>query len=490
LLKRVGWPKVEKMITRELMYENDKPTTVAYWIKLTLVALAIRLLAAFYVFLAASQDADASYYVKQAVRIMTGSDKSTYFLPPGRSYCLIPFFLAFGESETTCRANAVVFDLAGVLVAAALAHQMLRRRSAARMAGWIAAFYPPAVMLCGWCYSENVTMFALTCSVCFAVLGLRTVGKNSWWSLAAWFLCGGFLGLTMLTRPSSFSLAFLASVGWIGLLALQRFRPSLAGAAAEVPPRLILGGGLVFSLAALCCMIPAAMHQASLNQGWRVSTNNEMNFYLGNNPYTPHYKTWHLGSSYAHALRTPGFMADVASIRNGPNPDGALMRAAVRYIWEHPAIFLLRTVNRIRAFWGFDHNATATVRGSLPQWGRTGFALSLAVEAGGYCLTMLLVICGLFLVSGAMAKNDVGLLIALVLAYQLPYTISFASGLYHFPVMGLLFPFAGLALDRAWRERGAFWQTIRGRKWLWVAVGVFLLIQIEYACQVIAYEGA
>ena len=102
---------------------------------------------------------------------------------------------------------------------------------------------------------------------------------------------------------------------------------------------------------------------------------------------------------------------------------------------------------------------------------------------------MLLVICGLFLAPAAMAKTDVALLIAAVLAYQLPYTISFAYSIYHFPVMGLLFPFAGLALAQAWRKGAAFWRTIKGRKWLWVAEGMFVLIQIEYACQVIAYEG-
>ncbi len=72
------------------------------------------------------QEDDPFVYAKQAGRIMRGEDKGHgYFCPPGRSYCLIPFFLAFGESETTCRANAVAFDVACVLVAAALAHQVL-----------------------------------------------------------------------------------------------------------------------------------------------------------------------------------------------------------------------------------------------------------------------------------------------------------------------------------------------------------------------------
>ena len=289
------------MIARELINENDQPTTIAYWVKLTLVALAIRLLAAFYVFLAVPQEDDPFIYAKQAGRIMTGTDKGhPYFCPPGRSYCLIPFFLAFGTSETTCRANAVAFDVACVLAAAVLADLVLRRRSAARKAGWIAAFYPPAVMISGWCFSENVTMFALLCCVCFALLGLRTLDESRWWSLLAWFSSGCCMGLAIVTRPSAFSVFFAAIGAWIGFLALRQFRLNLAGAAARVPAGLVLGAGVVFSLAVLCCIAPAVAHHVSMNEGWVISTNNELNVLLGNNPYTPHYKTWHLGADQAH----------------------------------------------------------------------------------------------------------------------------------------------------------------------------------------------
>ncbi len=443
------------MITGEVTYENDKPTTAGYWLTLTLVALAIRMLAAFYLFLVVPQGGDAASYAEQAVNIMTGSDAGKpYFFPPGRSYCLIPFFLVFGESETACRANAVVFDVACVLAAAALAHQVLRRCSAARATGWIAAFYPPAVILSGWCYSENVTMLALTCCVCFALLGFRAMEKRGWWSLPAWFLSGGFLGLTIVTRPSALSVWFLAVLGWIGFLALQRFRPELVGAAARVPSTLAGGAGIVFSLAMLGCVAPTVAHHVSLNYGWVVSTNNELNFFLGNNPYTPHYKTWH--TPRARACRVSGYEAYFASVGRERNPRSAMLHEALRYIWEHPAVFLLRTTNRIRAFWGFDHAATAAVRGGWPECGRTEFLLCLAVEAGGYFLAMVLVICGLFLAPKAMAKKDIGLLIAVVLAYQLPYAFSMAAGMYHFPIMGLLFPFAGLSLDKAWRKGRRF----------------------------------
>ena len=71
LPKTAGWPKVvERRIGRGLMCENDKATTIAYWAKLTLVALAVRILAAFYLFLAVPQEDDPFIYAKQAGRII------------------------------------------------------------------------------------------------------------------------------------------------------------------------------------------------------------------------------------------------------------------------------------------------------------------------------------------------------------------------------------------------------------------------------------
>ena len=164
-----------------------------------------------------------------------------------------------------------------------------------------------------------------------------------------------------------------------------------------------------------------------------------------------------------------------------------MMYEALRYIRERPDIFMLRTVNRIRAFWGFEYAASGRMRDEWPACGKAGVLLALAVEAGGYCLTMVCVICGFFWVSRAMALRHALFLIAIVAAYQLPYAIVYGCGGYHEAVVNFLFPFAGLSLDKARRDGMAFWRTIKGMKWLWIAVGIFVLIQVEYACHVLAF---
>ena len=317
------------------------------------------------------------------------------------------------------------------------------------MTGWIVGFYPPAVMISGWCYSENVTMFALICCTCLRC-SVFEPGEEPLAVVAGMVCLRKFFGAG--DGHSAFRCRRLAP-GHPGLdrlpghttIQAERGRCGCAG-----PARLVPGSGIAFSLAAAGLHCAAIAHHVSLNEGWVISTNNELNFFLGNNPFTPNYKTWHLGGAEEHAVRMPGYKAYVASVySSGPHPRIAMVHEALRYIGEHPGIFLLRTANRIRAFWGADHIAAATVRGGWPRCGKAGFALCpgggswrlLPYHAAGDLRP--------FLAPAAMAKTDVALLIAAVLAYQLPYTISFAYSIYHFPVMGLLFPFAGLALAQA-----------------------------------------
>ncbi len=317
------------------MDEHDKRTTIGYWLALTIAALAIRIGLAFFLFGGIPQTADALAYAQQARQMVAAaSDVNVYFWPPGRSLALVPFFLAFGTLDFVVRANSIFFDVACVLMVAALAHQLLRRRSAARRSGWVAALYPPAVMLSGFSYSMNVTMFAMLCSTYFALLACRTCAKNGWLSLGAWFLSGGFLGFAVLTRPSSASILLAAIAAWIGFLLLRRIRPGLLGVANRISSKMTIGAGAVCLLGVACCLAPVVKHQLDLGAGWCVSSNNEATFFYGNNPYTPHYKTWHLGSH--GELGPPGYEAYLATFSGRADKRSAMLREAWRYILRVP----------------------------------------------------------------------------------------------------------------------------------------------------------
>jgi hypothetical protein len=466
--------------------EHDKRTTIGYWLLLTLAALLVRIVAAFFVFGAEPERSDPLAYADQARGMVAAADHATaYFWPPGRSFALVPFFLAFGTSASVVRANSIFFDVGCVLAAAAIAHQVLRRSSAARLSGWVAALYPPAVMLSAFSYSMNVVMFAMLCCAYFALLACRTFKSNGGFSLGAWFLSGGFLGFAVLTRPSSVSILLAGTAAWIGFLLVQRIRPGPVGVAARISSKMAASAGSVFLLGVACCIAPVVKHQLDLGAGWCVSTNNEATLFYGNNPYTPHYKTWHLGSKGG----PPEYQAYLAVFSSQADPRSAMLREAWRYILARPDIFLLRTANRVRAFWGFDYIVSANIEVSRSVSGAVARLLCLGAEAGGYCVVMLLVILGLFLSRRAMTVGHAALLVGLALAYQAPYALVYACGSYRFPVMGFLFPFAGLALDEIWRGGGDFWRTVKGMRWFWISIGIFVLVQLEYAYFIFAYSN-
>lgn len=68
----------------------------------------------------------------------------------------------------------------------------------------------------------------------------------------------------------------------------------------------------------------------------------------------------------------------------------------------------------------------------------------------------------------------------MVVAYQLPYMLSFSGGRWHSPAVGLLFPLAAGGVTWLSSRQGR-WRAIRASRSFWVGMAVFALIQVEYA---------
>jgi len=242
-------------------------------------------------------------------------------------------------------------------------------------------------------------------------------------------------------------------------------------------------------------MAPIMRHNAALGAGWVLSTNNEMNVLLGNNPYTPHYKTWHLGEQRG---MTPDFRAYLDRVHNPNTPRVEMVREAVRNIIARPDIFLLRTANRIRAFWGFDYSVAGSIqqhwtdngKKPLTAGGKIGVGAIFAAMGGGYVLVMLLAIAGLFLFqkAGAMDGRIAAFMMAIVLAVQFPYMLTHSNACYHTSLLGFFFPFAAVAIEEALAGKSGRWPALLRSKWFWLAAAAFILVQIEYAYWVIAYH--
>ena len=162
------------------------------------------------------------------------------------------------------------------------------------------------------------------------------------------------------------------------------------------PPRgaRLAAGATAAALVGLACVLPACAHDARSGAGWTVSTNNERNFFLGNNPYTPDYKTSHLGQRSLEEL-DPEARTYLESFYARSDQRAAMQHAAIDYMVHHPARTSLRTLNRATSFWGFDYLASREIQ-NWRGWSAARTLPLLALEGASYLAVAAMALVTLF----------------------------------------------------------------------------------------------
>lgn len=448
-----------------------------YWSRLIGVGLLLRILVVFGLLGPLPLIADAESYSREALLILAGErDEMPFFWPPGMPYLLAGIYTFLPASLLTARLVALSISLVQFLLVPVLARQVGCRPEAARLAGWLAALYPPDLLMAGQTFSYPVTgVCVLAFAVCVLAARRSANGRGRWVSVAG---AGVALGCGILIRPSTLSLVaalpllavvsggLLGSrVGWRAVLAWRSWP---------------WGEWIAIGAIAGAILSPAVLHNARTGGGYTLSTNNEWNFFVGNNRYTHPYKTGHFGQRTLDQL-PPELARYFGELLQRPDARSALMTEARRFIVDHPGVTAWRTASRIRAFWGFDHTMARQIELALGLRSSEMGALLLA-EAGGYGIAMVLAMGGIAWAWGRLDGANAWFLLGLIGAFQVPYAIAFAMSVYHVPVMGLVLVFAGVGAERIWAAGSglAGRMALLRRPAFCIPVVVFLLVQIEY----------
>lgn len=448
---------------------TDSPSTpsstpIRFWLVLLGTAFALRGLVAWGLFGGLPLASDAAYYAEVATQFVAGTfGAQPYFWPPGWPYVLTAVFAVLGSSPAIARGASVVLGVLTVALVVRLARLTIQDDRSVRIAGWLAALYPPMLLYAG---VPNAHPLAGVC-----LLGLAVALIEGWLRRRpSWGLLAGLaLGSAILTRPSAVALIGVGVLAatWIVYRCPER-------------RRLVLLGGSAGLLVTVLCLAPVLAHNARYDAGYTVSTNNERNLFLGNNPHTPYYKTHHLAQRPPDELG-PETHAYLDSIYALPDSRAAMLRETRRYVRTHPGATAWRTFSRMRAFWGFDYLGARHVQ--LQRGLSTPVALvPLGADAGGYVIVILLTLVGLTV--RTRLRHGL-LLLGLVVGYAAPYFLAFSTGHYHFPVMGLLMPLAALGVD-VLRVPADRLRALRN-PWLWAALLTFAIIQAEYAYHTLRY---
>jgi hypothetical protein len=408
---------------------------------------------------------DAADYFSEATKLSNGTREAVaFYWPPGTSFYLYGWFVVFGSSVTVARIAMILLSTLQIAVVGGLAREATGRRDIAAWASWIWAVYPPSVLLIAQTYSQHLAGLSLAL---IAWCGIRSLKTQS----VPWLIAFGLsLGIGCLTRPSMMSVLAVSCLA-VGITALCR-----AGSWQQRLTRAI-GQGFVVIVPAALVIAPVILYNARCGGGYSLSTNNERNFFLGNNPYTPWYKTSHFAQRPLSEL-PPEVQTYLKSLYEAPNRRAAMKQAAINHIIENPGLAALRTANRARSFWGFDYLATRAIQATTEDLPRYVSAAVLLAEAGGYYLVMVLGLIGLIQCWNWRTNLPViGWYVAVIGAYAAPYCLAFSSGTYHFPVMGVMAPLAAIGIFALGAEG---WRATVGSARTSVPIVLFTLMQVEY----------
>lgn len=430
---------------------------------------------------------DARSYHDTALDLLKGVPYEPHW-PPGVPAFLAAGYLLFGSSWVVGRSLMLLVHLA--FSAAVLA--VGRRLGGPRVANLALAVFAVTPIFV-WSSVNTLTQLptaALALGAVYFADRCRK-GERLWVSAAALGLC---LAGLLLTRPSNIAVVVALPL----YFAWKRARWQ----------------ALVVPVAVVALFTGAWCFKAYSMTGRFVFINNanSQNIFYGNNPYTPLYRTWWYGSHKEPGEMDPGFAALLKEFgaHETKERDALYVKTAMDHIKARPDLFALRTVNRVRVYFGFDTFTSAQVAKSSKKLG----ALVLLLDAGLYVLVSLLALllpavvlspakgwAGLMKSAGedgdaaAWAddrKQMIAMLLVVSFLYAFPYFLAFSHPTFHVPttaLVGMIGALAGVALLET--GLGPVWAKLPSRPRLWTVVAViaFLAIQAEWALAVIQRAG-
>lgn len=392
---------------------------------------------------------DARDYHEMALALLQGKRFEPAW-PPGVPYLLLPFLALFPHELTSRLVMLAVHGAFSVAV------YVLALRASGRRAAVLALLVfgvAPSFVLASVTPLTQLPTATLMCLVAWLTLVVLDAPNSVGRAVGL----GAALGCLVLLRPSNVVLC-------LGLLVWLAWRVPRAALASFLPVIFLVGAW--------------SLQAHAMSGRWLfVNGANSQNFYYGNNPWTPVYRTWWFGS---HKQGEPGVPAAFVEEHHrlarlpGAERDRAFLDAAVAHIQDRPALFVARTASRVRTFLAFDTFAGAQV---VKKWHRPMLGLGV-VALDGFLYLSVLVVALVRLFRGQRTKLELLLLGGAVL-YALPYLVSFSHPTYHLPVVPLLAVIAGRTLEAG--EGARLRSSTNGRLGLFVALALVALIQVEWA---------
>lgn len=429
------------------------------WLRLLGIGLLLRLLLLLYIGHDPLQG-DSLYYHQMGVALAQGDSWDPYW-PPALPLYEAGLTLLFGSSPLVARLGMLLWFILLARVTTRL-FERIHSRVAGNLALLLLCIYPEFVhhSIEPLTHIPTATLLLLLFDDLLCYTSEKKRGL-----LTRMGVC---LGLLVLLRPAS-----LLFVIWIPLLMLIRRRSFIGAAYVVMWASLLVSSWVYYTYEQHHRWIP-------------VNEANARNFYLGNNPWTPDYKTWYFGSHWTGWEGNPlAFRTELAQLEALPSDEQskAFTRQALQHITADPGTFFLRTLNRTRVFLAFDTFTGARLLQSDHQPEKILGAATLILNVLIFPLTLLM---ALMVMTGwlrwELPRFTRRIALAFVLSYALPYLLSFTHPTYHLPLIPLFFGFAMIPFAALITDNRKWHLAQDRRRWIYAVLTILLIaLQVEWA---------
>lgn len=210
------------------------------------------------------------------------------------------------------------------------------------------------------------------------------------------------------------------------------------------------------------------------------------NLMMGNYEHTLEYRAWDTISVHGPQSWDQTLAAETPNYRDltqGQRDKLALSRG-LRYIADHPLVFLRRSTIKFFNFWQLPRTLIAGLTDG--RWGKFSKATIWSVAGvlfTSYAVCLLVGVCGFLLLPPENRRLHWFLLLIVAFVCAV-HTVVFAHSRYHLALMPLVFVYSAQGLLH-WRE---LW-NLRGSKLGWLAVAICTLLVGSWFWQALWVEG-
>jgi hypothetical protein len=380
------------------------------------------------------------YFTTAANRWKTGVQEGPNYWPPGVPLALYGVFSVFGRaSESLAQGTSLVCTaVTGCFVYLAALELAVGRRVALWAAVCFYA-YPTTVLMARQTETHVFCALYIAAGAYFLIRFLKS-GQIRYSVLLA-----GAFGLLLLTRPGSAAL-FIVCVGTPMLMLL----PSFSRSALQACRPNLAWHTLIVGLGTAAIVAPFVHWNLTQGGGMTISTNNERNFFLGNNKFTHSYKTGHLAWHDLASFPEPT-QRYLREVYNSEQPRQAMMKESIAYIQSNPGQFAIRTFNRLKNFWAFDYESGRRIQREGAAYGRVSWIPMIAQAVCSVLLIGAFFGCLPSLYGTRHGLPALTILIACLL-YQLPHLLAFSSPVYRAGLTPLICIAVAMGLSAASRR--------------------------------------